>query len=80
MSAAVLTSFDYVFAENGLVAYKAGKVVEIQSFKALLGEEKLKCLINFILHYIAGEFKVDTHMVSILVGGIGGFSWNELEL
>lgn len=51
---AVLNNFDYVFAENGLVAYKAGEVIEIQSLKAHLGEDKLKSLINFILHYIAG--------------------------
>lgn len=51
---AVLHNFDYVFAENGLVAYKAGEVIEIQSLKAHLGEDKLKSLINFILHYIAG--------------------------
>ena len=42
-----------MFAENGLAAYKAGQVIHIQSFKAHLGEEKLKQLLNFILHYIA---------------------------
>ena len=30
---AVLTSYDYVFAENGLVAYEAGKLTAVQSLK-----------------------------------------------
>lgn len=46
-------SFDYAFAENGLTAYKAGKVLESQSFIKFLGEEKYKPLVNFILHYLA---------------------------
>ena len=45
--------YDYVFAENGLVAYKEGKLVATASLKSFLGEVKLKELINFILHYIA---------------------------
>jgi len=49
----VLDDFDYVFSENGLVAHKEGKQFFAQSFKEFLGEEKLKQLINFCLHYIA---------------------------
>eukprot|EP01111_Echinosteliopsis_oligospora_P002783 TRINITY_DN1430_c0_g1_i1.p1 TRINITY_DN1430_c0_g1~~TRINITY_DN1430_c0_g1_i1.p1 ORF type:complete len:272 (-),score=56.29 TRINITY_DN1430_c0_g1_i1:33-770(-) len=49
----VIHNFDYVFSENGLVAYKDGSLLAEQSLKAFLGEEKLKKLINFILHYIA---------------------------
>ncbi|EFJ52976.1 hypothetical protein VOLCADRAFT_109528 [Volvox carteri f. nagariensis] len=49
----LLTSYDYVFAENGLVAYKDGQQVAVQSLKTFLGEDKLKELINFCLHYIA---------------------------
>lgn len=30
----VLERFDYVFSENGLVAYKEGKQVAVQSLKA----------------------------------------------
>lgn len=48
-----LEAYDYVFSENGLVAHKAGKVLEIQSLKTFLGEERLKKFINFVLHYIA---------------------------
>lgn len=48
-----ITAYDYVFAENGLVAYKAGELLEIQSLKKHLGEDNLKKLINFVLHYVA---------------------------
>ncbi|KAG0567790.1 hypothetical protein KC19_7G161000 [Ceratodon purpureus] len=45
--------YDYLFSENGLVAHKEGELIGSQSMKAHLGEEKLKTLINFVLHYIA---------------------------
>ena len=50
---AVKEEVDYFFAENGLVAYKESQVIAIQSLKTWLGEDKLKELINFVLHYIA---------------------------
>ncbi|GMP61539.1 hypothetical protein CsSME_00023967 [Camellia sinensis var. sinensis] len=49
----VIYDYDYVFAENGLVAHKDGKLIGTQSLKTYLGEEKLKEFINFTLHYIA---------------------------
>ncbi|GFY92588.1 phosphomannomutase [Actinidia rufa] len=49
----VINDYDYAFSENGLVAYKDGKLIGTQSLKSHLGEEKLKELINFTLHYIA---------------------------
>ncbi|KAL0720652.1 hypothetical protein Bca4012_035251 [Brassica carinata] len=49
----VTTDYDYCFSENGLVAHKDGKPIGIQSLKLYLGEDKLKELIKFTLHYIA---------------------------
>ncbi|KAI0077721.1 eukaryotic phosphomannomutase [Panus rudis PR-1116 ss-1] len=49
----VTKDFDYVFAENGLTAFKMGEPLETQSFIKFLGEEKYKKLVNFCLHYIA---------------------------
>ena len=49
----VVGEWDYVFSENGLVAFKEGKLIAQQSLKDHLGEEKLQQLINFCLHYIA---------------------------
>jgi len=48
-----LAEWDYVFAENGLIAYKQGKLIAEQSIKNYLGEPKLKLFLNFCLHYIA---------------------------
>lgn len=49
----VIEKMDYVFAENGLVAYKNGQLVSIQSIQAHLGEELLQDFINFCLNYMA---------------------------
>ncbi|TFY72911.1 hypothetical protein EVG20_g102 [Dentipellis fragilis] len=49
----VVDDFDFAFAENGLTAYKLGKVLDSQSFIKFIGEEKYKKLVNFCLHYIA---------------------------
>ncbi|KAH8093296.1 eukaryotic phosphomannomutase [Cristinia sonorae] len=49
----VIEEFDYVFAENGLTAFKQGRTLPSQSFIKFLGEERYKKLVNFILHYIA---------------------------
>eukprot|EP00873_Tetraselmis_striata_P014146 jgi/Tetstr1/434410/TSEL_023510.t1 len=46
-------SFDYTFSENGLLAMKGDAVIAQQSFKDHIGEDNLKKLLNFILHYIA---------------------------
>ncbi|KAI0313539.1 eukaryotic phosphomannomutase [Amylostereum chailletii] len=49
----VVDDFDYAFAENGLTAYKMGKVLQSESFISWLGEDKYKKMVTFILHYIA---------------------------
>ncbi|XP_067912236.1 phosphomannomutase 2 isoform X2 [Heterodontus francisci] len=49
----VISKVDYVFAENGLVAYKAGKFLAKQSIQSHVGEEVLQNLINYSLNYMA---------------------------
>uniref|UniRef100_UPI00398ECA3D phosphomannomutase 2 n=1 Tax=Pristiophorus japonicus TaxID=55135 RepID=UPI00398ECA3D len=49
----VISKVDYVFAENGLVAYKAGKFFAKQCIQSHVGEEILQNLINYSLNYIA---------------------------
>ncbi|XP_069508867.1 phosphomannomutase 1 [Ambystoma mexicanum] len=49
----VVRKFDYVFAENGTVQYKNGKLLSRQAIQDHLGEELLQELINFCLNYIA---------------------------
>jgi len=47
------TEHDYLFSENGLVAYHNGKILHIENLKKNLGEDKLKKFINFTLSYLA---------------------------
>ena len=49
----VVHMFDYLFPENGLLAYKAGEVIGCTSLREFLGEDKLKELINFVLAYLS---------------------------
>ncbi|XP_059191163.1 phosphomannomutase 2 [Centropristis striata] len=49
----VIQRVDYVFAENGLVAYKNGQLLAVQSIQEHMGEELLQDFINFCLNYMA---------------------------
>ncbi|CAL5382418.1 unnamed protein product [Camellia sinensis] len=42
----IINDYDYVCVENGLVAYKDGKLIGTQSLRSYLGEEKLKRMLN----------------------------------
>ena len=53
ISIAAIAAYDYVFSENGLVAYKGGELLAVQSMVKKVGEDNLKKLLNFILRYIA---------------------------
>ena len=46
-------AYDYVFAENGLVAFKAGAPLAKQDLLGHLGEARLRPFLNFCLRYIA---------------------------
>ncbi|PAA51030.1 hypothetical protein BOX15_Mlig022805g4, partial [Macrostomum lignano] len=47
-------SFEYVFVENGLMAYKlGGELIGKESILNFLGEQRLQEFINFCLRYIA---------------------------
>ncbi|CAG5129747.1 unnamed protein product [Candidula unifasciata] len=45
--------FDYVFAENGLVAFRGTTQIGQQNLKKFVGEEILQKLINFALRYMS---------------------------
>lgn len=49
----VLQRFDYCFAENGLVAYKAGELLATQSLAGHMGEARLQEVVDWCLRYIA---------------------------
>ncbi|XP_054168051.1 uncharacterized protein LOC128965389 [Oppia nitens] len=49
----VIQRYDYVFAENGLVAYKNGSLLAKESIVNYIGEQKLQKLINYCLGYMS---------------------------
>ena len=49
----VLDLFDFVFPENGLMAFKDGALIGQTSFREHLGEARLKEFINFTLAYLS---------------------------
>lgn len=49
----VTLMYDYVFSENGLVAFKNGKEFRRMSIKTYFGEEKIKRFVNFCLRYMS---------------------------
>lgn len=53
LGADALDEFDYVFAENGLVAYARGELIHRMELKDRIHAAELTRLINFLLRYIA---------------------------
>ncbi|KAG2382995.1 hypothetical protein C9374_004962 [Naegleria lovaniensis] len=53
MGETILSDFDYVFSENGLVAYEKGKLIKVTSIKDYLGEDRIKEFVNFTLRALA---------------------------
>lgn len=49
----VMRLFQYIFAENGTMAYRAGQLVARRSIADFLGEERLKEVLNFVLRYFS---------------------------
>lgn len=49
----VIHEYDYVFPENGLVAYKNGKLIGKESILSYMGEEKLQMFINYCMRYMS---------------------------
>jgi phosphomannomutase len=47
------TVFPWNFSQNGLVAYKNGQLLEIQTISKHLGEDNIKRIVNWTLRYIA---------------------------
>lgn len=48
-----LAKYDYVFAENGLVAYKQGKLFFEENIQKHVGEDNLQTFINYCLKYLS---------------------------
>ncbi|KAE9414987.1 hypothetical protein Angca_003423, partial [Angiostrongylus cantonensis] len=49
----LLSQFDYVFSENGLVGFKGKERYPSKAIQDYIGEERLQALINFTLKYFS---------------------------
>ncbi|XP_075973061.1 phosphomannomutase [Anticarsia gemmatalis] len=49
----VACKFDYVFCENGVMQYRAGKEISSESITTRLGENLTQRIINFALNYMS---------------------------
>lgn len=49
----VVTRFPYNFSQNGLVAYKDGEIIGVQSIDKFLGEENVSRIVNWTLKYLS---------------------------
>ena len=45
--------FPYNFSQNGLVAYKNGELLEVQTISNYLGEDNVKRIVNWVMKYLA---------------------------
>jgi phosphomannomutase len=49
----VVHLFPYNFSQNGLVAYKNGGLLEIQTIAKYLGEDNVKKVVNWVMRYLS---------------------------
>jgi phosphomannomutase len=49
LGAGIVSLFPYNFSQNGLVAYKNGELMEVQTIAKYLGEENVKRIVNCTL-------------------------------
>jgi len=49
----IVNVFPWNFSQNGLVSYKDGKLVEVQTISTFLGEDNIKKIVNWTMKYLA---------------------------
>jgi len=49
----IVNIFPYNFSQNGLVAYKDGKIQEVQTISKFLGDDNIKKVVNWVLKYLS---------------------------
>jgi len=45
--------FPWNFSQNGLVAYKNGELLEVQTLSKHLGEDNVKRIVNWVMAYLS---------------------------
>jgi phosphomannomutase len=53
LGAGIVKAFPYNFSQNGLVAYKDGEIIEMQTISKYLGEDNVKRIVNWVMKYLA---------------------------
>ncbi|GKZ00198.1 phosphomannomutase 1 [Mayamaea pseudoterrestris] len=53
LGAGVVAQYPWNFSQNGLVAYKNGSLLEVQTIAKHLGEDNVKRIINWVLKYVS---------------------------
>lgn len=53
LGAGVVNLFPWNFSQNGLVAYKDGQLLEVQTISKHLGENNVKRLVNWVMRYLS---------------------------
>lgn len=53
LGAGIAKIFPYNFSQNGLVAYKNGELLEVQTLSNFLGEDNVKRIVNWVMRYLA---------------------------
>ena len=51
----IVNIFPYNFSQNGLVAYKDGKIQEVQTISKFLGDDNIKKVVNWVLKYLVSS-------------------------
>ena len=49
----IVRKFPWNFSQNGLVAYKNGELLEVQTIAKHIGEDNVKRIVNWVLKYVA---------------------------
>lgn len=49
----IVKMFPWNFSQNGLVAYKNGDLLEVQTISKHLGEDNVKRIVNWVMKYLA---------------------------
>jgi len=53
LGSGIVNIFPWNFSQNGLVSYKDGKLVEIQTISTFLGEDNIKRIVNWTMKYLS---------------------------
>lgn len=53
LGAGIVHKFPWNFSQNGLVSYKDGKLLEVQTISSFLGEDTIKRVVNWTMKYLS---------------------------